>query len=192
MAANSNNQSFLNKSKADKFKLVFSLPPALRNIDSKNTRNSFNVNENSMQFSVYGAVVPQITVPAIEIGYGGSNLFNSSHAKSPYDPVTVDFTIDNGYNNYWVVYKWLDLMHDEKEGLFDSGKIATDDDFAQYQTDMTLYGLDEYNNERIKFTYTKAFPIAVGAINYSYRDTDEIASSLSFVYSQIHTDLISH
>ena len=83
-------------------------------------------------------------------------------------------------------------MHHEKEGLLDSGNIATDEAFAQYQTDMTLYGLDEYNNERIKFTYTKAFPIAVGAINYSYRDTDEIASSLSFVYSQIHTDLISH
>ena len=190
MASNTNNQSFLNKSRADKFKLVFSLPPALLKIDSKNERSTFNVNQNAMQFSVYGSVVPQITVPAIEIAYAGSNLFNSSHAKTPYDPVTVDFTIDNGYNNYWVCYKWLDLMHDEKEGLFDASNIATDEDFAQYQTDMTLYGLDEYNKERIKFTYTKAFPIAVGSIDYSYRDEAEISSSLSFVYSQIHTELL--
>lgn len=192
MAANSNNQSFLNKSRGDKFKLVFSLPPALRKIDSKNDRSTFKVNENAMQFSVFGAVVPAITVPAIEIGYGGSNLFNSSHAKTPYEPATVNFTLDNGYNNYWVLYKWLDLMHDEKEGLFDASNIASDEDFAQYQTDMTLYGLDEFNNQRIKFTYTKAFPIAVGEINYNYRETDEIESSLSFVYSQIHTELINH
>ncbi len=192
MAANSNNQSFLNKSRADKFKLVFSLPPALRDIDSKSERSTFNVNENAMQFSVYGAVVPQITVPAIEIGYAGSNLFNSGHAKAPYDPVTVDFNIDNEYNNYWVLYKWLDLMHDEKEGLFDASNLATDEDFRQYQTDMTLYGLDEFNNQRIKWTYTKAFPISVGAINYNYQDTDEITSSLTFVHSQLHTELISH
>jgi len=192
MAANSNNQSFLNKSRADKFKLVFSLPPALMEIDNKNTRSTFNVNQNAMQFSVYGSVVPQVTVPAIQIGYAGSNLYNSSHAKTPYDPITVDFTIDNEYNNYWVCYKWLDLMHDEKEGLFDASNIVTDEDFRQYQTDMTLYGLDEFNNKRIKFTYTKAFPTAVGAIEYNYQNEGEIASSLSFVYSQMHTELLSH
>ena len=82
MASNTNNQSFLNKSRADKFKLVFSLPPALLKIDSKNDRSTFNVNQNAMQFSVYGSVVPQITVPAIEIAYAGSNLFNSSHANT--------------------------------------------------------------------------------------------------------------
>ena len=190
MASNTHNQSFLNKSKADKFKLVFSLPPALRKINSAASRTSYNVDENSMQFSFFGAVVPSITVPAVEIAYAGSNLFNSSHAKTPYDPATINFTVDNGYNNYWVLYKWLDLMHDEKDGIFDSSNIASDEDFAQYQTDMTIYGLDEYNNNRIKFTYTQAFPIKVGEISYNYRDDAEIESSFSFVYSQIHSELI--
>jgi hypothetical protein len=81
-------------------------------------------------------------------------------------------------------------MHDEKEGLFDASNLVTDEDFRQYQTDMTLYGLDEYNEQRIKFTYTKAFPITVGSIDYSYRDEAEITSSLTFVYSQIHTELL--
>ena len=119
----SNNQSFLNKSRADKFKLVFSLPPALKKIDSKNSRSTYNVNQNAMQFSVYGSVVPEITVPAIQIGYAGSNLYNSGHANTPYDTVTVDFTIDNGYNAYWVLVKWLDLIHDENEGLFDASNM---------------------------------------------------------------------
>ena len=61
-----------------------------------------------------------------------------------------------------------------------------------YQTDMTLYGLDEFNNERIQFTYTKAFPVTIGSINYNYRTAEEITSSMTFVYSQIHTKLISY
>ena len=192
MATNQNKQSFLNKSRADKFTLVFSLPPALRKIDSKTDRTTFNVNEDAFQFSVFGAVVPEINVPAIQIGYGGSNLYQSAHAKESFPPVTVDFTIDNGFNNYWVLYKWLDLMHDEKEGIFDADDIITDQAFSNYQTDMVLYGMDEYNNKRIEFTYTKAFPVVLGELSYNYRTAEEITSSMTFVYSQIHTKLIDY
>jgi len=192
MAVNQNDQSFLNKSRTDKFKLVFSLPPALRKINSKTDRQTFSVNEDAFQFSVYGAVVPELDVPALQIRYGGSNLYNSTHAREPYPPVTIDFTIDNGFNNYWVLYKWLDLMHDEKEGLYDASDLVSDEDFKNYQTDMTLYGLDEFNNERIQFTYTKAFPVTIGSINYNYRTAEEITSSMTFVYSQIHTKLINY
>lgn len=192
MAVNQNDQSFLNKSRADKFKLVFSLPPALRKINSKTDRQSFNVNEDAFQFSVYGAVVPEMDVPALQIRYAGSNLYNSTHAREPYPPVTVNFTIDNGFNNYWVLYKWLDLMHDEREGLYDASGLVTDEDFKDYQTDITLYGLDEFNNQRIAFTYTKAFPVTIGSIEYNYRDSAEITSSMTFVYSQIHSKLISY
>jgi hypothetical protein len=192
MAVNQNNQSFLNKSRTDKFTLVFSLPPALRKIDSKTDRQTFNVNEDAFQFSVYGAVVPSIDVPALQIPYAGSNLYNSTHAKEPFPPVTVEFTIDNGFNNYWVLYKWLDLMHDEKEGLYDADGLVTDENFKSYQTDMTLYGLDEFNNKRIEFTYTKAFPVTLGEIQYNYRNSEEITSSMTFVYSQIHSKLINY
>tara|TARA_R110000765_G_scaffold1890_5_gene5188 strand:+ start:2735 stop:3313 length:579 start_codon:yes stop_codon:yes gene_type:complete len=191
MATNTNNQSYLNKSRKDKFLLVFSLPDAMKKIDSKTARTSFNVNQDAMQFSVFGAVVPEIVVPAIQIGYGGSNLYNSSHARDPYPPVTVDFTIDNGFNNYWTMYKWLDLMHDDKEGLYDTDDLSKDELFSSYQTDITLYGLDEYDNKRIEWKYTKAFPTNLGSIDYSYRDESEAVSSMTFVYSQVHSKLIS-
>ncbi len=193
MASNTNKQSFLNKSRKDKFILVFSLPDALKKIDSDRNggRSTYTVSEDAMQFSVFGAVVPELTVPAIQIGYGGSNLYNSSHAREPYPPVTVDFTIDNEFNNYWAMYNWLNLMHDEKEGLYDASGLARDEFFKSYQTDLTLYGLDEFDNRRIQWTYTKAFPTNLGSIDYSYRDGSESVSSMTFVYSQLHTKLIN-
>ena len=137
MAVNQNNQSILNKSRLDKFLLVFSIPPALREI---------NVRENSARNST--------TVPSIQIPYAGSNLYQSAHAREPYPPVTVNFTADNEFNNYWVIYKWLNLMHDQKTGVYDESDLDPDNQFNNYQTDMTLYGLDEYENRRIEFTHS--------------------------------------
>jgi hypothetical protein len=192
MAVNQNNQSILNKSRLDKFLLIFSLPPALREINVKESaaRNSNNVMEDKLQLSVYGAVVPELTVPSIQIPYAGSNLYQSAHAREPYPPVTVNFTADNEFNNYWVIYKWLNLMHDQKTGVYDDTDLDPDNEFNNYQTDITLYGLDEYENKRIEFTYTKAFPVTLGNLDYNYRTSDEIESSFTFVYSQLHTKLL--
>ena len=193
MAVNQNNQSILNKSRLDKFILVFSVPPALReiNVRENSSRNSTNVIEDKLQLSVYGAVVPELTVPSIEIPYAGSNLYQSAHAREPYPPVTVNFTADNEFNNYWVIYKWLNLMHDQKTGVYDETDLDPENEFNNYQTDMTLYGLDEYENRRIEFTYTKAFPVTLGNLEYNYRTSDEIESSFTFVYSQLHTKLLN-
>tara|TARA_R110000823_G_scaffold21089_4_gene63860 strand:+ start:405 stop:989 length:585 start_codon:yes stop_codon:yes gene_type:complete len=192
MAVNQNNQSILNKSRLDKFILVFSVPPALRevNVRENSARNSNNVIEDKLQLSVYGAVVPELTVPSIAIPYAGSNLYQSAHAREPYPPVTVNFTTDNEFNNYWVIYKWLNLMHDQKTGVYDETDLDSENEFNNYQTDMTLYGLDEYENRRIEFTYTKAFPVTLGNLEYNYRTSDEIESSFTFVYSQLHTKLL--
>lgn len=191
MATNLYQQSVLNKSRVDKFKLVFQLPNSLKKINKHQDRKNATVMQDSLQFSIYGTVVPAITVPALEIRYSGSTLYNSTHSKNPYPPVTINFTIDNEYNNYWVIYKWLDLLHNEYTGLFDADDLIDDDVFKDYQTDLTVYGLDEYDNEKIKFTYTKAFPTEIGGINFSYRDSSEIESSFTFVYSQMHTVLLN-
>ena len=190
MSSNTYKQSSLNKSRLDKFKLVFQVPAALRKINKRQERTNDTIIENSLQFSIYGSIVPELVVPALEIRYAGSTLYNSTHSRASYPPVTVNFTIDNEYNNYWVIYKWLELLHDEKTGLFDEDSLIDKDIFADYQTDITIFGLDEYDNKRIQFKYTKAFPTTLGAVNYSYRDGGEIESSFTFVYSQLHTELL--
>jgi hypothetical protein len=90
------------------------------------------------------------------------------------------------------MYQWLNLLHDQYEGRYNAREINEyDPDFQDYQTDLTIYGKDEFNNNRIKFTYTKAFPTTVDAIDYNYQTPDEIASGFSFVYSQLHTEVMN-
>ena len=194
MSHNSMKQAMLNKSRADKFLLVFDVPSILKEFSKKFQHKQTNtlIVPDAVQFSVFGSAVPEITVPAVENRYAGSTLYVSSHSKNPYPPVSVSFNVDNEYKNYWVMYQWLNLLHSQYEGRYNEREINEDDpDFQDYQTDLTIFGKDEFNNSRIKFTYTKAFPTTVNGIEYSYQNPDEITSGFTFVYSQLHTEVIN-
>lgn len=191
--SNINQQSILNKARNDKFLLVFDVPPILKTFSKPFNSNRANTSivPDSVQFSIFGTVVPEITVPAIENRYAGNTLYVSSNSKNSYPPVNIKFAVDNQYNNYWTIYQWLNLLHDQTEGRYNAGNIQVDRNFSDYQTDLTIYGLDEFDNKVIKFTYTKAFPTSVDTIDYNYQDGAEIVSGFVFVYSQMHVELLN-
>lgn len=194
MGANANEQSFLNKSKKDKFLLVFDVPPILKTISKplQSIPTNSTINPDAVQFSIYGTMVPEITVPAVENRYAGNTLYLSSHAKNSYPPVSVKFNVDNEYRNYWAMYQWLNLLHDQYGGRYNARDIVVDENFKDYQTDLTIYGKDEFDNNRIKFTYKKAFPTSLAELDYDYQsDGEQLVSGFTFVYSQLHTEIIS-
>jgi len=200
------NQSQFNKSRLDKFLLVFNLPPVLKDISKQylGARENTVVIEDSLQFSVYGSVVPSIKVPEENLGYAGQSFKISKHSRPPYENVKVNFTIDNEFNNYWVIYKWLDLLNDEKTSQFNGkgilktanvstkeknqNKTSTSPDL--YQTDITLYALDEFDKNKVKFVYTNAFPVDLGGINFNYRESGEIETTFEFAFSQLLVELV--
>jgi len=179
-------QASLNKSLVDKFRLVFNIPPALQGINKKLATTNAQIDLDTMQFSVHGSVIPEIEVPATEIRYAGSTLYNSSHSKNSYPPNNVTFDIDNGFKNYWVIWKWLNLLHDEAEGLFDQQDLAEDESYLEYMTNISISSMDEFNEPVLTWTFTKAFPVTLGGINYNYRDESQIECNFSFAYSQVH------
>jgi hypothetical protein len=124
--SNHYDQSFLNKSRKDKFTLTLTLPDALKPFNKKFQRTNSNIDLNTLQFSVYGTVVPKNAIPAEEVRYSGSTVYVSSHNKPTYEPLSINFTIDNQFNNYWVIHKWLDLMRNEKSGIYE-GELTEKD-----------------------------------------------------------------
>lgn len=200
------NQSQLNKSRLDKFLMVINLPTPLKNINTTdlNTRADKRVNENSIQFSVYGAVIPSVSVPEISEQYAGQSFKVSSHRRPPYNNVTVNFTIDNKFNNYWVIYKWLDLLNNDEKSTFDVDDLSQTPSVPAvsrnkerstnqpnlYMTDITLYAKDEFDANIVKFTYKNSFPVSLGQIDYNYRTEKEIETSFEFAFSQLLVELL--
>ena len=198
-------QSQFNKSRLDKFLLVIDLPNPLKDIlttdlaDRKNT----SIISDSLQFSVYGSIVPEVIVPEKALGYAGQSLKISSHVRPAYPNINVNFTIDNQFNNYWTIYKWLDFLNDEKESIFNDKNIAKTPEVASnfktkktlppsnlYQTDFSLYAKNEFDEDIVKFTYTNAFPVSLGKIDFNYREPGEIETSFEFAFSQLLVELI--
>lgn len=180
-------QSVLNKSRKDKFIMVVMLPKALREINLSVSRDINLVNENALQFSVYGITVPSVIVDAVEVPYGGQVFNFTSHNRPDYETISVNFTVDNEFNNYWAIYKWINLLNNNKEAFFYAEKIPVlNNPFSEYATTITVYGLDEYNNRRIQFDYIGSVPVGLGEINYNYRDSEEIETTFQFAFSQLH------
>ena len=128
--ADVNKQSILNKSRLDKFVLSFSIPECLRQLVTRDDRGTREKSGNtvvpdSLQYSIYGAVVPEIDVPSKVLPQFAQSLKVSSHAREPYSDVTVNFTVDNQFNNYWYIYRWLDILNDDKMASYDSDNVGT-------------------------------------------------------------------
>jgi hypothetical protein len=228
-------QSVFNKGRKDKFLLVFTLPDILKtlNTDLLEERAQELVKQDAMQYSIWGSPVPEVSVPSKSLRIDGQTYKVTSQSRDPYSSVIVNFTIDNRFSNYWLIWKWLDVLNDAKNsGMSDyfnqweEGKDKTPrtlgrdkaaairesltkqskleehtmtykedpiymkNNFLAYQTIMTIYGLDEYNQKMIQFDYYNAFPTKLAGIDYSYRDHDEITSNFQFEFSQMHPKLI--
>ena len=202
-------QAILNKARQDKFLLNITLPEALLKINKKLPTHRGKVSLDSLQFSVYGAVVPKVQINEIQLPQYGQVAKISSHKREAYDPLVVNFKIDNNFWNYWTIWTWLNLLNDQETGAFDSDDLIPNAqplggkmlDFKNtsnreqklhegYTSNMTLYGLDEYENRTIQFNYFGVFPTTLDGISYNYQTTDEIESSVSFSYSRVHASLL--
>lgn len=193
-------QAPLNVQRADKFLLVLTPPKIFRDYDIH------KIFPETIQYSVYGAVIPEISVPAITVGFANQSLKVSSYTRPPYADITVNFTVDNRFKNYYFIYKWLDLLNDDKYSIFAKSDIGGMDQVVRsmdrsgyqgnsesdlYQTNFTLFSLDEYNNKVAEFTYTKAFPVQLGSLNANYREGSQYDTSFTFAFTQFHMKLLA-
>lgn len=186
-------QSPLNKSRSDKFIMVLNFPDVLKKIATKYTRSNTGIGiiPNSLQFSIFGTVVPDIEIPSVDQLYGGQPFSQSSKLRPVWSPVTVNFTIDNRFNNYWVIYSWLNLLNNDRTGLQTKpdNNPARNITKIEYMANISIYALDEYEKKTIEFLYTNAFPIGLGGINFNNRTSTEIETSFTFGYSQLIASL---
>ena len=62
-----NLQSVLNKQRLDKFRMVLTLPNVLRDLNTSDwsTTEQETLNRDSLQFSLYAATIPEVSIPSI-------------------------------------------------------------------------------------------------------------------------------
>lgn len=175
-------QSHTNVARRDKFRLTLDVPCLLKPLLKKENRFCHGGSLDRLSFSVWGYVVPEVSVPAEEISYGGEVFQYSSNSKPSYGAVNVNFTVDNKFDNYFILWKWLELQKNNEDQCFSS--------MPDYMTTITVHALDEYNNPVAEWNYTNAFISTLGSLEPASRDTSELESTFAFNFSQLEMRLI--
>lgn len=231
-------QSIFNKSRKDKFVLVLSLPAILReqNVALLSARAKELIQLESLQYSIWGSPVPDVVVPAHIMKIWGQPYKVTSQSRDSYHPITVHFNVDNLFNNYWLLWKWLEVLNapldsgmpehfadyqigsNKKPVILDSirekaalaqknlqkGSLNKDQEtkaistqpinminnFLDYQTIITIYALNEYNERTTAFHYYNCFITRLAEIQYNYRDPEEIESAFDFEFNQMDIELL--
>jgi hypothetical protein len=74
---NPTQQSILNRASKDKFLLVLNLPTILK----KRALTDNTIKLDPLEISVHGTIVPAITVPPVEVRFGGQSHHVSGYSR---------------------------------------------------------------------------------------------------------------
>ena len=184
----SNEQSQVNVSRKDKFLLIMDVPRMLKPYLRNDARLCNSTSLDRLQLSIWGHVVPEIQVPKLESRFAGQTFKVSSFSRPTYPTITVNYTIDNKFDNYFILYTWLNMQNDQNSSIFNAPNFGGETNLGMigdYSTTINVYALDEYDKPVIQYEYQLAFPTAMGAINASHRDEKENESTFSFDFSKL-------
>jgi hypothetical protein len=186
-------QSHLNISSKDKFVMLLDLPPVLKKDPT------FDDTIEPLQISLFGAVVPDISVPESDVKFQGQNFHLSTYARPNYPPLVVNFVVDNSYRNYYVLWRWLNIMNLALEDYYGGSPKPFDSVYNlmlgsnfEYQANFSIIACNEYNSPVLQFKYSKAFISRLGGIQYSYRDGAVLEASADFHFSQLDVERIKN
>lgn len=195
------NQAILNRARNDKFQLVLDIPNYLKRIENPILQEYYQADK--IQLSCYGSPTPDISVPSIDIPFGGQVYKTPSNSRPSYPPLVVTFVVDNGWKNYYTLCRWINLFNDQNdstasynfvksveilEQVANRNQISLKDMVSTFNT----FALDEYNNRIISFTYTHCFPINLSGVMFSHQDPSEIHCKATFAYFQFRPELIKN
>jgi hypothetical protein len=148
--------------------------------------------EDHVQFAIYGIPVPKVSVTDIEAAYAGQVHKHTSYFRPSYGPLTIGMNIDNKFLNYWLLWSWLNLWNDTRTSQFDPEiyNPSLNTSIEDYITAFSIYGLDEYNNRVVEFKYKNVIITELSEIEFSYRNTEEIGCTATFVFDQLDVNLL--
>ena len=173
--------------------MIFNVPLVMRTIISKDIRKDRFANLDAVQFSLYDCPTPEIQSTPIEVPFAGQVYHTSSYSRPVYSPLSINFAVDNQYNNYWLFWKWLSILNDPMDSLYAGPKntnMKDPKDKYDFTTNLHVIGMDEYNNHKIRFNYYNCLIKSLGKIEYDVREPDEIHCNCSMVFNQLDVTLL--
>ena len=127
-------QTVLNKAQVDKFILIIDTPKVLQDFETDSVRTQQLLNRDKMQYSLIAVNLPSHNIPAVGVPFRGQTPHVTSQTREEYPSSKVQFTIDNNYDNYFYIWKWLYILNNPRNSGMD-GYFAEFKNIRNYDLD---------------------------------------------------------
>ena len=162
----------INKSSPENFELLFPVLPTLDNIRESN----------SLAMNIYASVLPSISLDSKEHNWMGGVVHMDAGAIS-FEPWFVNFLIDDDFNNWKILYNWMNYINNNKDRY---GRARPD-----YVVDATLNVLNNMREPIMTVNFKNIWPNMLGQVEMSYREGEMVLSSnTNFMYDRYEIETI--
>lgn len=148
----------LNKTSPANYQLVFSKLPFEDKLEDSN----------NLTLNIYNTIVPSLTLEMVEQSWMGATRKIITGGLT-FEPWFVHFLVDSDFTNWYMLYNWINQIHNNKDRFLKSSK--------EYCVDLSLYVTDNNNNHILNIKIINAFINFLGEINLSTREGAEVLES---------------
>ena len=123
------------------------------------------------------------TTPFIDLNVPGDKIV--------YDPIIIEFLVDEEINSWFSIYDWMRGIafpknFDEYKNLKHQSRYSEQAKYPQY-ADAELITLSANNNPKMKFRFVDMFPVSLSGFNMDIRLTSEavITAKATFKFKRL-------
>lgn len=161
----------IDKSTPSLFQLIFSPLTAIND-----TAEDFILN-------LHTTNIPSLSISVDDHHWQGA-LAKSPGGEITFDDWTVDFIVDEQYNNWFMLYKWLTWINNNKD-------IFTRD-FPDYAVDARLILKNNWKQDIIVVKFINIWPSSLGDISLTSRSSEEYTEcNVVFSYDRYEVEKIA-
>lgn len=146
------------------------------------------------KYAVQGANLSGLSIPEVRQGTPFQPIMQTGDNVS-FDPITFDFLVDEGLDNWLVFYYWItglgfnknfDQFNDFISGVYERYGITKEKDIVLSQfSDISVTMLTNHKNPYLTIRFVDCFPTSLSPITLTTTDVDSqpVQASVTFQYT---------
>lgn len=148
----------LDKSSPKNFKLILPIIPEIETIK--------DVKE--LSINIHSTILPSMSLAENEAHWQGTKAFHNT-SKLEFGDFNVDFIVDSKLLNWYILYKWLTYINNNKDKMAEIPQ--------NYMIDSSLLISNNFNIPIMKVIFHYFYITTLNDVIFSYRDGDAILES---------------
>jgi hypothetical protein len=122
----------------------------------------------NVEFFLQEISLPGVSVNEVAIARPHLNAYVPGD-KLVFEPLSVQVLVSEDMDNYKEIFEWLQTS-------------VVENDTPKKYSDITLYVLTSKNNPNKRIIFKNAFPISIGAINFSVKESEIVYGTIDMSF----------